>query len=43
MEHRRGTAEWKEEEKMQKNGGRIGENYEAIPKKMKAKFLERIC
>ena len=29
---------------MQKNGGRIGENYEEIMKKMKAKFLiERIC
>ena len=29
---------------MQKNGGRIGENYEEIKKKMNTKFLtERIC
>ena len=42
-EHRGGTAEWKVEERMQKNGGRIGENYEEIKKKMKAEFLiERI-
>ena len=43
-EHRGGTTEWKMEERMQKNGGRKGENYEEITKKMKAKFLiERIC
>ena len=43
-EHRGGTTEWKVEERMQKNGGRIGENYEEIMKKMKAKSLiERIC
>ena len=43
-EHRGGTTEWKIEEKMQKNGGRIGENYEEIKKRMRAKFLtERIC
>ena len=40
----RGTVEWKEEEKMWKNNGRICENHEEIAKKMKAKFLiERIC
>ena len=43
-EHRGGTMEWKVEERMQKNGGRIVENYEEIEKRMKAKFLiERIC
>ena len=36
--------EWKEEERVQKNGGRIGERNEEITKKIKAKFLiERIC
>ena len=43
-EHCGGTTEWKVEERMQKNGGWIGENYEEIKKRMKAKFLiERIC
>ena len=43
-EHRRWTMEWQVEERMQKNGGRMGENYEEIKKKMKPEFLiERIC
>ena len=44
MGHHRGSAEWIKKENMEKNSGRIGERYEEIAKKMKAKFLpERIC
>ena len=43
-QHRGEATEWKEEERVQKNGGRIGERNEEITKKIKAKFLiERIC
>ena len=43
-QHRGEATEWKEEERVRKNGGRIGERNEEITKKIKAKFLiERIC
>ena len=43
-QHRGEATEWKEEERVQKNGGRIGERNEEIMKKIKVKFLiERIC
>ena len=43
-QHRGEATEWKEEERVRKNGGRIGERNGEITKKIKAKFLiERIC
>ena len=33
------ATEWKVKERMQKNGGRIGEKYKEIIKRMRAKFL----
>ena len=38
------AAEWEKEENMEKNSEGIGESYEGIKKKMRAKFfIERIC
>ena len=43
-QHRGEATEWKEEERVRKNGGRIGERSEEITQKIKAKFLiEGIC